>query len=267
MSAARDDADGSVLRLHGGAVPGYVARLGLEPVQLASRTRGSDALEGVAADKVALVQLHRPPQARLIRIHGLVHVVAPQPERRLQPGCIAGAQAGRQHARRLAMAQDGVPCLGNPLAADEQLEAVLARVSGAGDEGVDPGHVAVPESKVGDRIESVARQQLLRAWSLKGNQPELERAVLDLHVARRVLAKPPEVGLAVGRVHDNEITLVASVHDEAGHDSAGLLPRRWLRTPSAPRSTPAFPLSRSMSLRDAVRGRRGAPPSRNRWPH
>ena len=121
------------------------------------------------------------------------------------------------------MAQDGVPCLGNPLAADEQLEAVLARVSGAGDEGVDPGHVAVPESKVGDRIESVARQQLLRAWSLKGNQPELERAVLDLHVARRVLAKPPEVGLAVGRVHDNEITLVASVHDEVVHDSAGLV--------------------------------------------
>src|SRR6266568_3694618 len=220
MSPARDHADGFALRLHGGGVPSYIARLGLEPDQLSPRSNGLDALEGVAADKVALVQLHGPAQARFVWVDRLVHVVAPQPQRRLEPGRVASAQAGRKHAGRFAMAQDGVPCLANLLAADEQLEAVLARVAGARDQRVDAGHVAVPKSKVRDRIESVAWQQLLCARPLERNEPELERAVLDLDIARRMLPKPPEVGFAVGRVDDDEKPFAASVHDEVVDDAA-----------------------------------------------
>src|SRR5437879_12988462 len=98
MSAARDHADGFTLGLHDGAVPRYVARLGLEPDQLSPRTRGLDALQGAAADQVALVQLHGPTQARFVWIDRLVHVFAPQTQRRPEPGCISSPQTVRQHA-------------------------------------------------------------------------------------------------------------------------------------------------------------------------
>src|SRR5438445_11521492 len=223
MRAAGDHADGFALRLDGGAVARDVAGHRLEPDQLSARALRFDALQGVAADEVAFVQLHGPSQAGLVWVDRFVHVVAPQTESCLEPGRIPGTEAGRKHACRSAMAQDGVPCFAEALAADEELEAVLARIAGARDQSVDPGHVALAKTKVRDGLQAFAPKQLLGPRALECDQAELEGAVLDLDVARRVLAKPTQVGLAVGCVHHDKETFAAAVDDEVVDDATRLV--------------------------------------------
>src|SRR5439155_24878971 len=99
----------------------------------------------------------------------------------------------------------------NAVAADKELETVLARVPGPRDEGMDARDVAVAETEVRDGVEPIAGQQLLSSRSLKGDEGELKRPVLDLYVRRSVVPKPPQVLLAVGGVDDHNELLAAAV--------------------------------------------------------
>jgi hypothetical protein len=77
VRAAGDDAQGLAVRGHGRAVSGDVARLHLEPNKLAACSIGLHLLERVAADEVALAQLHGPTEPRLVWVDSFVHIVSP----------------------------------------------------------------------------------------------------------------------------------------------------------------------------------------------
>src|SRR5689334_11355814 len=94
-----------------------------------------------AADKIRLAQLHRPPEPGLVRIHRLVHVVAVEAQGRLQARGVSGAKTGRQGSARTARFEYGVPDGADAVRVDEELEAILTGVAGAGDQGVDAGHL------------------------------------------------------------------------------------------------------------------------------
>src|SRR5207237_4044800 len=131
---------------------------------------------------VAFVYPHGPAQAGFVGVDGLIHVVAPQPQSGFEPGCAGCAQTRRQHTRSLAVLEDRVPDLADPAAVDKELEAILARVAGPRDQGVDPSHVTLAETEVRDGLESVARQQFLRAGALEGDERELEGPIFDFDI-------------------------------------------------------------------------------------
>src|SRR6266446_6949960 len=220
MSAARDDAHTTCLGADRGSVAGDVAGLGLESDQPPPRALRLDLLKSLPADEVAFVELHRPAEPGLVRVDGLVHIVAPQSQSRLESRRVASAETRRKHARLLAACEDGIPNLADAIAADEELEAVFTGVSRPGDEGVDAPHVAVPETEVRDRVESFARQELLRARSLERDEGQLEGTVLDLDSRRRMLAEPLQVLLAVGSVDDHEETIAPAVDHQVVDDPA-----------------------------------------------
>src|SRR5437762_738671 len=223
MSAACNHAHTASLGDDGSSMTGDVARFGLESDQSPPWTLRLDLLKGFPANEVALVELHRPTEPRLIGVDRLVHIVAPQSQRRLESRRIASAETRWKHARFLAALENGIPGVTDTVTADEQLEAVLPGVPRPGDEGVDARHVAVPETEVGDRVESLARQELLRAGSLERDEGELESPIFDLDVGAGMLAEPPQVLLPVGGVDDDEETLAAAIDDEVVDDPACLV--------------------------------------------
>src|SRR5205085_4606823 len=88
-------------------------------------------LQRLAADEPAgLVELHDPAEARLERRVLLVHVVAVQAKRDLEPQRVARAEA----ARHRALFDERVPQLAGAVGRNEDLESVLAGVAGAGDD-------------------------------------------------------------------------------------------------------------------------------------
>src|SRR5207247_9117868 len=101
-----------------------------------------------ALDEVAFVELHSPTEAGLGRVDILVHVVAPQSQRGLEPGGIARSQPGGQHALAASVLEERIPHVTDILRRDEQLEAVLAGVAGAWDVSVHPGDSVFAESAV-----------------------------------------------------------------------------------------------------------------------
>src|SRR5258708_2395234 len=199
MGSAGDYPERFAARRYCGAVACDVAGLKPQPDQRPTRSFGLDLLQRVAADEVALAQLHGPSQSRLVGVDGLVHVVAPQAQRGFESGRVACAESSREDAGRPAVLEDRVPCRAHLVAADEQLEAVLARVAGARDERVDARHVAVAKTEVRNPVEvySFAGQQLLRTRTLEGAEAELHGAVLYLDIDRRIISKPIQAFLAV----------------------------------------------------------------------
>ena len=107
-----------------------------------------------------LSQADDPPEACLEQRRRLVHVLAVQPHRRLETQGIAGAEADRaQPGGRAGIEQRRPDRLGG-LRSDEQLEAVLARVTGAGDGGAHAGDLAVRDGVVAEPVELHGRQRL-----------------------------------------------------------------------------------------------------------
>src|SRR5437763_16609762 len=111
MSAARDRAHLLAAARNRRAVARDAPRLHGQPDQPPPGSLCLDLDEGRAADELALVELHRPAETRLVRVDRLVHVVAVQAEGGLQARGVAGAEAGRQHARLATVLEDGVPHL------------------------------------------------------------------------------------------------------------------------------------------------------------
>src|SRR5256886_15310436 len=131
MCAARDKADSRPVPVDGAAMPRDVARRHAQADQSSARTALLDFRQRIAPDEVAFVELHSPTETGLVRVDGLVHVVAPQSQRGLEPGGIARAQPGGQHALAASVLEERIPHVTDILRRDEQLEAVLAGVAGA----------------------------------------------------------------------------------------------------------------------------------------
>src|SRR5690349_10260903 len=204
MRAARDHADAAAIRRDRGAMPGDVAGLHLETEKPALRSLGLYLLQGLATEELTFVELDSPAQTGLVGVDGLVHVVAPEAERGLEPGRVTGTQSRRQDTLARAALEDRVPDLADTLALHHDLEAVPARVARARDDRGHAGDVAVAESEVGDVVEPLGGHQSLGLGPLEGNQAKFEGAVLDGHVRGCVRAHPVEVFLAIRGVHDGE---------------------------------------------------------------
>ena len=101
-----------------------------KPTSLRARPFCLLAREHVAADEVALVELHDPAEVGLERGGGVVDVVAVERHLRLEAQRVARAEAARLHAGVDELAQDARRVLGR----DVDLEAVLAGVAGARDD-------------------------------------------------------------------------------------------------------------------------------------
>ena len=161
------------------------AWLRLEPDQGPAGSLRLDLLQRVAADEVAFGQLHGPAEPGFVRVHCLVHIVAVEAEGSLESRRIAGAQARGQDPGGLPGLEDGVPDMAEPVAGDEELEAVLAGVTGARDDRSDACDLAAAESEVRDIVRVlVGRQDLGRTRALKSDQAEVARVVCQRHVAR-----------------------------------------------------------------------------------
>src|SRR5207247_1665922 len=91
----------------------------------------------------ALLELHDPAEARLEGGDRVVDVAAVQRVARLEPQRVAGAQAARRAATGT---HERVPQPLQVRAAAVQLDAVLARVAGAGEEALDSRHLARGEA-------------------------------------------------------------------------------------------------------------------------
>ena len=86
---------------------------------------------GIAADEVVSAQLRAPAKRRLERSGGLIHVVSVQVEAGLQAQRVTGTQPDGGNAVGLARRQDRRPDRSRFSGGDEDLEAVLAGISGS----------------------------------------------------------------------------------------------------------------------------------------
>src|SRR5439155_27286344 len=119
MSAACNHAHTASQGDDGSSVTGDVAGFGLESDQSPPWTLRLDLLEGFPAHEVPLVELYRPAEPRLIGVDRLVHIVAPQSQRRLESRRLARAEARWKHARLPAALGNGIACLTDTVPADE----------------------------------------------------------------------------------------------------------------------------------------------------
>src|SRR5450759_2601564 len=108
--------------------------------------------QGVAADEVALAQLHGPAEAGLVWVDRFVHVIAVKPKGRFEAGGVARAKTRRQDPFRFPFGQDGVPYVADTAGLDEELEAILSRVAGPRDESGNASDLAGPKAEVRDVI-------------------------------------------------------------------------------------------------------------------
>src|SRR5229473_587214 len=103
---------------------------------------------------------------------------------------------------------------------DEYLEAIFTRVSGARDECVDTRHDAWSKAEIRQVVESIGGRELLCPRTLKCDQRQLERAVLDFDGSRRVASHPVQILFAIAGVDDDEETLLTPVHNQVVEDPA-----------------------------------------------
>ena len=198
----------------------------LEADELARRAARLLPGEHRAAVEVALRVVERddPAQPGLDQGGRLVHVVAVQHHAGLEAERVARPEAGGQEAVRRSRLDDAAPERARRVRGDEDLEAVLAGVPGAGDDRRDSVHRPFGEAverhlREVDRGERLEDRLGLR--SLQGQQRELVAQVVE-PAARRLLGEQPvPVLLDVRGVHDHEVAaLGAAVDDDVVHRAA-----------------------------------------------
>ena len=180
--------------------------------------------ERIGPDESArLVQLHDPAQPRLERRVLLVHVVAVQPVRHLQPQGIAGPEpAGND-----AFFQQGIPQPPRAGRRNEHFEAVLARIACPGDD-------APPDSRDRRLAEVIVRKveharlaeridQPGRPGALDRDLGPIIRTLRDRDAFPRVRPHPVEVLVSSARVHAGEQPLRGKAVDDDVVDHAALL--------------------------------------------
>ena len=169
------------------------ARAASKPTSCRGSPRRFCSRERLAADEVALVELHDPAEAGLERRGRLVELVPVERQRRLEAQRVARAEADRRDrpigAPRL---EQRVPERAACRRADVELEAVLAGVAGARDQDAARRRPSPRRSGSARSAASDARASALedrrRARPLQREQRELGAAVDDLALRARAAA-------------------------------------------------------------------------------
>src|SRR5208337_3807381 len=126
------------------------------PAVRSVRQRPKDAVLPGKAALGATALLNRPGERGLDRINGLVELVAIEAEPRLEPKRIARAESDRCDAG--LSQQDAGEHVG-PRGGKRDLVPVLARIAGAGDEGLDAGEAGGPGAHELHALQPFARHE------------------------------------------------------------------------------------------------------------
>src|SRR4051812_1200652 len=141
--------------------------------------------ERVAADEIALRQLHEPAEVRLERRRRVVDVVAVERHPHLEPQRVAGAESGWRDPSR---ADERLPDRRRITIVEVQLEAILPRVARPRDDARRTRDLALDEMVVADLSDIGSRevaQNLGGLWSLQRKERDLVAPVLELGVESR----------------------------------------------------------------------------------
>ena len=194
--------------------------------QLLARALGLGLLERGPADEVALLaELDHSTEARLERGRVGAQLVAVERHPGLQAQRVAGAEPDRNDAGRSARLHQGIPDAAGGGDLHEDLEAVLARVAGAGDEGRHAGHAPLADrvvAQIGDRNVRQRRQDRQRQRALDGHQGGRQGAVVQddveaLDAFREGVAHRRRVR---GVGDDHEPLLAEAIDDQVVEDAA-----------------------------------------------
>src|SRR5712692_3601474 len=234
VRAAGHAADQAILAADCGTMTRDIARRGRQPDEGAPWPVALDPSQRVAADELAFVEAHCPAEARLVWIDAVVHVVAIEAQRSLESGGVARSEPGGEHPMAGSVFQDRVPDVADPIGRDEDLEAILTRVPGARHERAHARHLTWAKAEIWEVVKSLRGQELLGPRTLKCDQRQFERAVLDFNRGWRVAAHPIEISFAIGGVDDDGERIVAPVHDQVVEDSSLVIAHEVvLRAPAA----------------------------------
>src|SRR2546425_1948177 len=230
-----------VVHVHAVAVPGDDLGLGhLEAHQPALHARELLLLQRREPGEVGpLLELHDPAQSRLVRRHRGVDVAPVQGVARLEPQRIARAEAARLPP---PCSDQRVPQGFRVRGAAVQLEPVLSRVSGPGDEALHPGDLPLGEVIVGNHRHadgSERCEQRLGPRTLHGEQRGGLRDVAQPYVGAALLRHDVlPVGGDVGGVHDQHEPVLEAIHQTVVHEGAllrqdaGVLGLSWFQRPN-----------------------------------
>src|SRR5262245_42441307 len=193
VRARGDDADGAAVFPQRIAVARHGLVDHLDTDQAPPRALGTDLLERLAPDELALRRLDDPAQASLERVRRVVDVVAVEGVLHLEPQGVTRPEPDRRGAIGAARGQQRLPELRGPVGGRVQLESVLAGVARPGDHSRDLADVAAREAVVPDgRHVAVgeAADERLGLGPLHRDEPgALGRVaparVLDVHGRRR----------------------------------------------------------------------------------
>ena len=197
-----------------------------QPDERARRRGGRGALERSPAHEIIrLGQLHDATETRLEGVRRRVELVAVERHAGLEAERVAGAEPNRQPARRFDSGHEDVPQLGGAIPVDEDLEPVLTRVAGPGNEGFHPRDVPFRDPVVAQRAQvhvRVRREHVHRARALDRDQGSRQRAVVEDRLeAGQPLGERVRDDERVRRVgNDEEAGLAEAVDDEVVEDAA-----------------------------------------------
>ncbi len=194
-----------------------------------SRRRGSASAARASASRptksALLREPHDAPEARFEGGRRPVQLVAVERHAGLQAERVARPEPDGDEARGAAGRDERVPHRGPRRRVHEELEAVLAGVAGACDEGRDPGHASLRDPVVVDRsqVEVGERgQDPRRLGTLDGDEGGRQRPVVeDCATGREALGEGVGDDGRVGRVGDDEEPILRqAIDDEVVEDPA-----------------------------------------------
>src|ERR1017187_3550193 len=144
VRAAGDDARGLTVGEYLLTMTGDGPSLQLDAGETARRMGGIELDQYRFPDEISLLELHSPAERAAVRVGGVVHVLAVEPEPRLEAERVTRAQPARDQALRSSRLEERIPEPWGVGGIDIELEAVLAGVSGSRHGGLHAGHLAVP---------------------------------------------------------------------------------------------------------------------------
>jgi hypothetical protein len=206
------------------SVAGNCALDHLEPDQLPRDAAGAEALDRRAPHEIPLGRLDDPAEPSLEWTGGLVDVIAVERELHLEPERVAGAEADRLDAVAVARLDQCAPERLGAGRGRVELEAVLARITGPGDDRGHPRDRAADEMVVRHARHVRVREPPDQRLGLRALHREERRLRAHVRPPRRAAAvrrDPCPVLVDVRRVYcEHEPVVVQAVERQVVHDAA-----------------------------------------------
>ena len=187
----------------------------------------------VSSDEV-LVQLRRPAQAGLDRTGRLVDVVPIEREARLKAQGVARPEPDRDDARGRAGGHEAGPDLDGSVVVDEDLEAVLAGVSGPGHDRTRVRDARAHDAERRQRFDGLladlkvchGREDRRRPRTLDGDERHLAGTILEADAGGEVRSNVRAILLDVRGVDHHEVFIIGQPVDDHIVDDRSALVRQ-----------------------------------------